>query len=192
MAPQRLACFGDSLFAGYGLAPSQALPVRLEALLRSRGLDARALNLGVSGETSGEGLARLDEVLELRPDAALVEFGANDCHQLIPPRELEDNLTAILQTLVASGIPPLLVGVCGLPWVPAGYGRELAAVFPRLALHLHLPLFPDILAPYAGNPALLLPDDMHPNAAGVEAMALALLPQCVRLLEQAAQVRAPH
>lgn len=192
MAALRLACFGDSLFAGYGLPLSQALPARLEALLRGQGADARALNLGVSGETSAEGLARLNEVLDLKPDAALVEFGANDCHQMVPPREMEAHLEEILRALVAAGVPPLLVGVRGLPWVPKGYGRELAAVFPRLAERLHLPLFPDILAPYAENPALLLPDGLHPNGAGVEAMARALLPRALDLLRPAVSIRTPH
>lgn len=183
MALQRLVCFGDSLFAGYGLPAARALPTRLEALLRADGREIRALNLGVSGETSADGLRRLDEVLAAAPRATLLEFGANDCHLLTPPEETEANLEAMASALLQAGSAVLLVGVRALPWVDAEHGRKFQAVFPRLAARLGLPLYPDILAPYFGDPALCLPDGLHPNAPGVEAMAASLLPWVEALLD---------
>ncbi|MES9995586.1 GDSL-type esterase/lipase family protein [Desulfovibrio aminophilus] len=183
MALQRLACFGDSLFAGYGLPAARALPARLEALLRADGRELRALNLGISGETSADGLRRLDDVLATVPRATLLEFGANDCHQLVPPEETEDNLAAMATGLRRAGSAVLLVGVRALPWVDEAYGQEFQALFPRLSTRLGLPLYPDILVPYFGNPALTLPDGLHPNSQGVDAMTASLLPWVEALLD---------
>src|SRR6516225_6712686 len=70
--------FGDSLSAGYGLAPEQAFPVRLEAALRRQGIEVRVVNGGVSGDTTAGGLARLDWALADKPDLVILELGAND------------------------------------------------------------------------------------------------------------------
>ena len=56
----RIVMLGDSLTAGYGLASRDGLPARLETALRARGLDARVIDAGVSGDTTAGGLARLD------------------------------------------------------------------------------------------------------------------------------------
>src|SRR5688500_17377655 len=51
--------FGDSLYAGYGLEPSQSFPAALERELAVAGVDARVINAGVSGDTTAAGLSRL-------------------------------------------------------------------------------------------------------------------------------------
>src|SRR5690242_9379711 len=73
-AATRILAFGDSLTAGYGLAPAESFPVRLQAWLREHGVDAEVTNAGVSGDTSAGGLARLDWSLAEPADAVLVEF----------------------------------------------------------------------------------------------------------------------
>src|SRR4051812_33077656 len=76
-APVQIVALGDSLTAGYGLDPGQAFPEQLETALKGRGLDVSVTNAGVSGDTSSDGLARLD--WSVPPDAKLVivELGAN-------------------------------------------------------------------------------------------------------------------
>ncbi len=180
---ERIACFGDSLFAGYGLTPDQALPARLEALLRARGRDVQVLNFGVSGETSAQGLRRLRRVLAAAPRICLLEFGANDSWQGLAPAELERNLEAMLAALRHAGVAVLLAGVRCLDSGGLFPARDFEDVFPRLARRHGLPLFPDILAPFADDPDQILPDGLHPNAAGAEAMALALLPGVLGLLD---------
>ncbi|MDP3909919.1 MAG: isochorismatase family protein, partial [Gemmatimonadales bacterium] len=70
--------FGTSLTAGLGLEPEQAYPALIQQKIDSAGLPFRAVNAGVSGETSVAGLRRIDWLLS-QPVAVLVlELGAND------------------------------------------------------------------------------------------------------------------
>jgi len=184
----RIACFGDSLTEGYGLARDEALPVVLERLLREEGVPAQCLNFGISGETFEDGLARVDRVIDARPDAVILEFGANDCFTGDPVPAIRNNAKAIIETLASHGLPVLLVGITAHPEIGAAHKAAFDPLFGELAEEYGLPLFPDILAPYFPDPSLTLLDGLHPNAQGVEAMARALLPR-VRELVQTAQKR---
>lgn len=181
--PIRIACFGDSLTEGYGLAPDEALPVVLETMLRSEGVHAKCLNHGISGDTSEDGLERLNDVLDAAPNAVLVEFGANDFYTSEPIATVRANLSAIIETLLRKRLPILLIGIS----VPDGFDDEYKAefdpLFKELADKYELPLFPDILSCYFGNNDMTLLDGMHPNALGVRAIAKGLLPQTQALID---------
>ncbi|MEM6493762.1 MAG: GDSL-type esterase/lipase family protein, partial [Pseudomonadota bacterium] len=78
-----ILAFGDSLFAGYGFENPEAdsYPAKLEAALRARGVNARIVNAGVSGDTSAAGRERLPFVLDAQseaPDLFILELGGND------------------------------------------------------------------------------------------------------------------
>src|SRR5579872_3438534 len=112
--PLRVLAFGDSLTQGYGVTPGHEFPTVLEHALRAKGVDVTVINAGVSGDTSAGGLARLDWSLEAannRPDAAIVELGANDGLRGLPVGEMEKNLDAILARFKAQHIPVLLAGM---------------------------------------------------------------------------------
>ena len=49
-----ILALGDSLTAGYGLDPGQAMPDKLQAALRAKGLDVTIINAGVSGDTAAQ------------------------------------------------------------------------------------------------------------------------------------------
>ena len=183
----RIACFGDSLTGGYGLMPDEALPVVLERMLREEGVRATCLNFGVSGDTSEDGLARIDEVLDARPDAVIVEFGANDSFVGEAVEVVRANLAAIIETLSKRNVPVLLVGITALPGLGDDYKAEFDQLFKQLAEKYALPLFPDILACYFGNSMLTLMDGMHPNAQGVEAIGRGLFPQVKELVKSVAR-----
>ena len=183
MAPLRIACFGDSLTEGFGLHDSQALPAVLEQRLREQDLDVRCLNLGISGETTEDGLDRLDQLLDARPDLAVIQFGTNDFFVGLEPSETELNLTDMLEALADKNIRTVLVGVCCLAEFGEEYKAEFDAVFPRLADRFGVPLLPDLLAAYLHDPSLLLIDQLHPNTAGVRAMVEALAPLVIKALE---------
>lgn len=182
--PLRIACFGDSLTEGYGLNPGQALPAVLERMLNEQGVAVHCLNFGVSGDTAGDGLIRLNRVLSASPDAAIVAFGANDCFVHDPISEIRNNLAAILDAFAKRNIPVLLVGIKALTDVGREYKQTFDRIFEELADQYAVPLFPDILSPYFGNPLLKLIDGTHPNADGVEALARALLPHVSELTRQ--------
>ncbi|WP_018123403.1 arylesterase [Desulfovibrio oxyclinae] len=180
-----LAVFGDSLTEGYGLKPSEALPAALERRLRAEGIEVKALNFGISGETSEDGLHRMNEVLKAKPDAVIVAFGANDFYVGDEPDFVRENIETLCNAFIGKGIPVLLGGIKAIPDVGAEYKAEFDKVFPELAEKLGIPLFPNVLAPYFGNPMLTLMDGLHPNEQGVERMAEAMLPHVRALLKKA-------
>ena len=92
-----LVALGDSLTAGYGLAPADGFAPKLETYLRARGLAVRVVNGGVSGDTSSGGLARFDWAVPDEADAIIVELGANDALRGINPDVTRANLTQIIE-----------------------------------------------------------------------------------------------
>jgi acyl-CoA thioesterase I len=182
----RLLVIGDSLTAGFGLPQGQGFAPRLETALKARGHDVPVIDAGVSGDTSAGGLARLDWAMADRPDAVLLELGANDGLRGLPPGRMQSNLAAILDRLAARGIPVLLAGMLAPPNHGADYGREFAAVFESLARERPDVIFyPFFLDGVAADRALNQPDGIHPNARGVEEVVRRILPAVETLLGRA-------
>ena len=180
-AAVRIVAFGDSLTAGYGLPTEAAFPERLQAWLRSHGLDAEVVNAGVSGDTTAGGLARLDWTLAQPADAVLLEFGANDELRGLDPKAAFDNLDQILTRIEARKLKVLLLGMKGLSNWGATYTDEFDSIYPRRAEKHHLPLYPFFLDGVALDPALNQADGLHPNAAGVELIVQRVGPYVLRL-----------
>lgn len=177
MGPERtILAFGDSLFAGYQLAPDEGYPERLEAVLRRRGVNARVIDAGVSGDTSAAGAQRIGFVLdnmEAMPDLAIVELGGNDLLRGIPPQQTLDNLDAILAELQSRGVPLLLMGMRAPPNYGPEYQASFDGLYTELAEKYDAALVPFFMAPLFENPALFQADRVHPTAQGVEAMVAA-------------------
>jgi acyl-CoA thioesterase I len=174
--PCRIAVLGDSLTSSYGLDLAQGFPARLEQRLAEAGFDCTVLDAGVTGDTSAGGRARLDWLLADEPSHVIVELGGNDALRALPPDEMERNLDAIIARLQAEGIPVLLAGMLAPPNLGPAYGREFAAVFPRLAERHDVPLYPFFLDGVAGDPDLNQPDGIHPSPAGIERIVEGILP----------------
>ena len=185
----RIACFGDSLTEGYGLASDEALPVILERRLRDEGIRTECLNFGISGETFEDGLDRIAQVIDARPHVVVLEFGTNDSFTEDSVQTIQGHASAVIEQLQSRSLPILLVGITAQTEFGAMYKEEFDPMFAALADQYDLPLFPDILSTYFPNPELTLLDGLHPNAQGVEAMARGLLPQVMELV-QTAQTRA--
>ncbi len=183
-APPKLLVFGDSLTAGYGLAQPDGFQARLGAALKAAGHEVTILDGAVSGDTSAGGRSRLDWVLADQPDAAIVELGANDMLRGSDPKEIEANLTAILDALAARHIPVLFTGMLAAPNLGEEYGRAFAAVFERLGRRPGLIYDPFFLQGIAGDPALNQADHIHPNPEGVRREVARLLPLVERLLAE--------
>ncbi len=159
---------GTSLTAGLGLSPDQAYPALIQAKIDSAGLDFRAVNAGVSGETSAGGLRRIDWLLR-QPVAVLVlELGANDMLRGQDIDALRSNLQAIIDRTRAAH-PDAKIVIAGMRTAPnlgATYAEAFEAVFVELAESNDAPLIPFLLDGVAGIPELNQPDGNHPTAAG--------------------------
>ncbi|MBB4618360.1 arylesterase [Sphingomonas abaci] len=184
--PKRLVlAFGDSLYAGYGLARGQSLPDALQTRLRAAGIDATFINAGVSGDTTAGGRRRLAytlDRLERRPDLVLLGLGGNDVLRQVPPAETRANLEAMLAELDRRRIPVVMTGMLAPPNLGPDFAGRFNAIFPDLARQHDAPLDPFILQGVIGNRALMLPDGVHPNPQGVERIADRLAPLVARRL----------
>lgn len=191
-APVRLAILGDSLAAGYGLAPAQAFPTRLEAALKAQGRNVTVINHGVSGDTTAGGVERIDWMMGDKPDIVLVELGANDALRAIDPASTERNLDTIITKLKDAGVTVWLAGMLA----PRNFGPEYAAqfdgIYKKLADKHGVPLYPFFLDGVAQDPALNQADGIHPNAKGVDVVVDRILPFVTGNLDKhAASVHRP-
>jgi len=187
--PLTLLVLGDSLTAGYGLPLSESFPSQLEAALQQRGHAIRVINAGVSGDTTADGLARLDWVLGEPFDAAIVELGANDALRGLPPTLAQENLRQILTRLRQPSRPILLAGMMAPRNLGADYGRAFDALYPALAKEFSCRLYPFFLEGVIGGPTgLLQSDGLHPTKAGVARIVTGILPEVEALLQDLPRV----
>ncbi|NFV78573.1 arylesterase [Magnetospirillum aberrantis SpK] len=181
--PFRLLALGDSLTAGYGVAAADSFPAQLERALRAQGHDVTVINAGVSGDTSAGGKARLDWSLGDRPNAAIVELGANDGLRGLDVGQMEANLDNIVGRLKGAGIKVLLTGMRAPPNYGADYAQSYAAVFPRVARRHQVAFYPFFLEGVARDPRFNQPDGLHPTALGVAEIVRRMLPEVTALLK---------
>ena len=191
-APTRIAILGDSLAAGYGVKPAEAIPARLQAALKQEGRNVEILNHGVSGDTSAGGLDRIDWMMADKPDIVMVELGGNDALRAIDPATTERNLDAIVAKLKDAKVTVWLVGMLAPRNLGPQYAQSFDGIYKRIADKHGLPLYPFILEGVAQDPALNQADGIHPNPKGVDVVVKNLLPFVNSNLEDyAASVRRP-
>ena len=174
-----VVAFGDSLYAGYRLAPNEGLAPQLQAALKADGINARVHNAGVSGDTTAAGKARLAFVLdnlERKPDLVVLGLGGNDMLRGIKPAETSANMTAMMDELQRRDIPVVLTGMVAAPNLGQDYGRSFNGIFPQMAKEFDAPLYPFFLDGVVTEAALMLPDNIHPNAKGVSRVVEGLSP----------------
>lgn len=179
--------FGDSFTAGLGLPREVAFPAQLEAALHSRGHSARVINAGVSGETSGAALARLDRAVAERPDIVIIELGANDALRGVQPAITRANLHRIITVFKGAGAAVLLTGMRA----PTNWGDEYRQAFdriyPELAAAGGVPLYPFLLNGVALSRDLNQADRLHPNERGVAEIVRRMTPVVTRLFSDSSQ-----
>ncbi len=181
----KLLVFGDSLVHGYGLAPIDSFPAQLEARLAANGWPVTVINAGNSGDTTAAGLARVDWSLAGKPDAVIVELGANDALRGIDPSQTRDNLEQILLRIRGQGLPLLLAGMRAPRNLGRDYTEAFDRIFPELADQLNVALYPFFLEGVALRPDLNQADGIHPNRAGVTEIVGRIVPYVERLLRDA-------
>ncbi|MEM0907501.1 MAG: arylesterase [Pseudomonadota bacterium] len=186
--PVTIVALGDSLTAGYLLAPDAGFPAQLERALQADGLDVVVNDAGVSGDTTSGGLSRLDWSVGPEADAVIVALGGNDALRGLAPETTRQNLTAILDRLEARGLPVLLAGMLAPVNLGPGYGAEFAGVFEDLSTR-DIVYYPFFLEGVAADPSLNLPDGIHPTEEGIAVMVDNIMPDVKALV---ARVEAQH
>ncbi len=113
-----IVTFGDSLTAGVA---GRSYPADLEDLLNANGYRYRVDNQGVSGDTTTDGLARIDNVIAAHPALVILEFGGNDGLRGIPVESTKKNLEEMIMRLKQANIPIVLLGIT----LPPNYGTGI-------------------------------------------------------------------
>ncbi len=185
----RILAFGDSLTAGKDLEDPdrEAYPAVLERLLKEAGYSVRVTNAGHSGDTTFDALARLDFSLAEKPQIVLVGLGSNDTFQGKRIVDMETNLDEIVRRCQAAGAEVVLCGMKTFPNFGLFYASDYAKMFKRVANRRGVFYVPFMLEGVAGNPALNLPDMIHPNPQGYDRVARTLLPVVQQALKKRRQ-----
>jgi len=159
-----LLIVGDSLSAGYKIPVEESWPVLLPEQLSAQNQKIDVINASISGDTSGNGLARLPGLLAThQPDYVLVELGANDGLRGFSPTIISKNLKTIIETIKAQNAKPILMQIR----VPTNYGKRygqaFADIYPALSEQTDIPLMPFYLEQVITKPEWMQNDGLHPN-----------------------------
>lgn len=188
--PVKIIAFGDSLSAGHNLPTDAAVPAKLQQRFAAAGhTGVRVVNMGISGDTTQDGVARLNLAIDAEPDIVLLELGANDILRQSPAKKAQKNLETIIEQLQARGITVILSGV-QIPGIFVIGNRHLSdykPMFAALADNYDIEYYPNFLAGVQGDSSMNLQDGLHPNASGTEEIARRIYPM---LLEAAQDIAA--
>ncbi len=162
---QTLLILGDSLSAGYQMPAEKSWPALLPPLLAQQAQPTTVINASISGDTSGNGLARLPNLLKQhKPDFVLIELGANDGLRGFHPKILRNNLSQMITEIKKVRSQPLLMQI----EVPPNYGKRYNELFrntyPSLSEATNVPLLPFFLIDIIVKPELMMKDGLHPTA----------------------------
>ena len=175
----RVVALGDSLIVGIGAGSPEGgfIPV-----LEKR-LDTAIVNKGVSGDTTRDGLMRLEnDVLNENPDIVIVLLGGNDYLRQIPEEETFANLRTIISQTQSHGAVVMLLGVHGGLLVDhfddnfAALAKETGSLF-----------VPNVLDGIIDNKTLMS-DEIHPNDRGYEKIVDKIAPSLLGLILAAPEV----
>jgi acyl-CoA thioesterase-1 len=179
-----IVAFGDSLTAGYGADPGESYPDYLEKDLNAEGYRYQVINQGVSGNTTKDGVDRLQDALGLKPAVVIVAFGGNDGLRGLPIASTRENLDQIVATLLHSGAKVVLGGITLPPNYGPDYIREFNQTYALLAAKYHVPMLPFLLQGVWGVPGSMQADGIHATDQGNAQVARNLLPLVVPLLKK--------
>lgn len=164
--PIVINAFGDSLTAGYGVNTESSYPKVLEKKLKENGYNYKVINSGVSGETTGDALKRVNRVLDSKPEIIILTLGANDAFRNVSINKVRENLSQMIEKFQANKIKVILGGMYAPRFLGKDYYTEFDKIYPELAKKYSLILIPFFLNGVAMHSELNLADGAHPNANG--------------------------
>lgn len=158
-----IVAFGDSLTQGVS---GKSYPAFLQDLLDESGYAYRVENQGVSGDTSTDGLQRVENVLAAKPQIVILEFGGNDGLRGIPVNSTQQNLDEIIAKLKSGGLSIVMAGITLPPNYGPDYVKPFNAMYSDLAKKHKLRFLPFLLSHIYDKPGMILSDGIHPTEAG--------------------------
>ena len=165
---KNIVFLGNSITAGYGVGESEAFPAVIQKKIDSLELPYKVINAGISGETSADGLSRIDWVLKQTVDVFVLELGGNDGLRGIPLQGTSQNLQGIIDT-VKKKYPAAAIILAGME-IPPNMGKkytdDFRALYSELSKKNKTLLIPFLLKGVGGEPNLNQADGIHPNADG--------------------------
>jgi acyl-CoA thioesterase-1 len=179
-----IVCFGNSLTAGYGAEFGKSYPDYLQADLDAKGYHYRVVNQGISGNTTKDGVERVDSVVAMKPAVVVVEFGGNDGLRGLRIEDSRSNLDKIVATLKASGTKVVLDGISLPPDYGPDYIKQFNETYALLAKKYNVPLLPFLLKDVFGVDGLMQRDNTHATAQGNKVVANNVLPLILPLLKK--------
>jgi acyl-CoA thioesterase I len=161
-----LVCYGDSLTAGLGTEPGESYPDDLQGLLDAQGYKYRVVNQGISGDTTKDGLDRIERVMARHPQVVVVEFGGNDGLRGLPLEQTQANISAMIERLQKSGAEVALAGITLPPDYGQDYIARFNAMYTGMAKTYKVRLLPFLLQDVYGVPGDMQEDHIHATAKG--------------------------
>ena len=164
-----LVVFGDSLSAGYGLQPGQSYPDDLQRKLDASGYAWRVVNLGVSGDTTMGGMARVTTGVAQKPALVLLELGGNDGLRGLPLSMTRENLDRLIVAFQGAGARVVLAGMTLPPNYGPDYVNAFQKIYADLAAKYKLTLIPFLLSDIITKDMRYFQrDGIHPTADGAQ------------------------
>ncbi len=168
--------YGDSLMAGYGLNQNENLSSALAAKFSLKETAVLIINASVSGNTTSNGLARLDWSLGESPNIVILCLGANDMLRGIDPKYIKENLNTMISKINESGSKVVLAGMRSPKSMGGIYQQRFDQMYREIAEEHDLTFMPFLLEGIALEKKYLQNDYKHPNALGIQVMANNLYP----------------
>lgn len=171
--PSRILFFGDSITAGHGIDKQEAYPALIQQKIDSLGWNYKAVNGGLSGETSSGGLRRIDWMLRQPVSVFVLELGGNDGLRGIDPEVTKSNLQKIIDK-VWEKYPDAVIVLAGMqvpPNLGSDYTDAFREMYPALLEQNDVELIPFLLEGVGGNDELNQSDGIHPTAEGHKVVA---------------------
>ncbi len=178
--PIKIMLYGDSLMVGYGLSQDENLSSALSSIFNVEESTVQIINASVSGNTSSNGLARLDWSLEDEPNIVILCLGANDMLRGLDPKLTKQNLNNMIEKMLQNGSKVILAGMRSPESMGKNYQQKFDLIYQELAEEHDVIFMPFLLEGIALEKDYLQSDYKHPNALGVNIMASNLYPYILK------------
>lgn len=184
--PATIVALGDSLTFGLGVPQEDNYPSQLEMKLKEKGYPATVINMGITGDTTADILARIESIKELHPDVVILGIGANDMLRGLPNTDTKKHIEDIIRDIktYSPKVQILLLQMQATPHKGLAYKEEFDQIYPDIADEFSIPLVPFMKARIFLDASYTIEDRIHLNKKGyTEVVDSYILPAVVRILK---------